>query len=337
MVQSKNPSIDNTNGKTYISGIDLLRFIASVGVIFSHSFMEYQNFFDNYIVRICVRWIVPFFLIVTGYFLKEDLKAFIRFMLHILIQYIFWTVFYALVFQYDIWSVRRFLSALRSGIVLHLWYYPTLMICAVFVWLLIRLIKDPKWILLICFVLYIIAFIGHTLINVPAFDVINNSWILRLHHRIMGEVTTRDGVFWGSLYIAIGYTLKKHRNSERMKIQSYTKFWLLFIPVFILASLEEWAVVWFNTGEKDILFGTIPMAILLFVLGLNLKLEKKTGEFLRSTGNTVYVIHYLFLEILIRQHFLSWKLFLLTTLFTVGSSVLLTLLSSRWPKLKYIL
>lgn len=323
--------------KSYISGLDLLRFLASVGVIFSHSFMEYEHFFDSYIVRICVRWIVPFFLIVTGYFLKEDLKAFVKFIVHILIQYLFWTVFYALVFHYDIWSVWRFLSALRSGIVIHLWYYPTLMICSVFVFCLIKTVKDSRVILAICFFLFLIAIAGHTLINVPTFDFINDSWLLRLHHRVIGEVTTRDGVFWGSLYIAIGHVLRKNKDSRLLKIKHFWKFWLLFIPLFILTSLEEWVVVYYNTGEKDILLGTIPVAILLFVLGLNLTMEKRLGEFLRSTGNIIYMIHYFFLEILIRQHILSWKLFLLTTVLTVSTAAFLAFLSGKWPKLKYIL
>ncbi len=330
----------NTNSpaqKSYITGLDLLRFIASIGVIFSHSFMEYEHFFDNYIVRICVRWIVPFFLIVTGYFLKEDLKAFIKFMIHIFIQYLFWTIFYALVFHYDIWSIRRFISALRSGIVLHLWYYPTLMICALFVFCLIRFIKDPRWIIAICSLFYLVAVAGHTLINVPAFDFINQSFLMRMHHRIMGEVTTRDGVFWGSLYIAIGYCIRHAKNKERFQIKSYPKFLLCFIPLFILASLEEWAVVYYNTGEKDILLLTIPVATLLFILGLNLKMEKHAGEFMRSMGNIIYLIHYFFLEIFMQMHFLSWKLFLLPTFSTVCCAAILSILAKRWPKLKYIL
>lgn len=320
---------------TYISGLDIFRFIASIGVIFSHSFMEYQHFFDNYIVRACVRWIVPFFLIVTGYFLKEDIKAFCKFIIHILIQYLFWTIFYALVFHYDIWNVKNFLSALRSGLVIHLWYYPTLLICSVFVFALIKFIKKPAWIITICSVLYVFAIIGHTLINVPAFDVINGP-LLGIHERIVGSPTTRDGIFWGSLFIAIGYSLRKNKDSDKLKINSYPKYCLVLAAVFILTAMEEWAVVYYNTGEKDILIGIIPLSILIFILGLNLKMPKKTGEFLRSTGNAIYVIHYFYLNILMQAGLLSWKLFILTVLFSVGTSAVLTYLAGKYPKLYYI-
>ncbi len=329
-------SNNNQTTVNYISGLDIFRFIASLGVIFSHSFMEYQHFFDAYIVRICVRWIVPFFLIVTGYFLKEDFKAFRKYIVHIVIQYLFWVIFYALVFRYDIYSLKNLFSAVRSGLVIHLWYYPTLLICSVFVWILIKLVKKPSLIIAICSVLFVIAVIGHTLINIPAFDVINHSFLMRMHERIMGAPTTRDGVFWGSLYIAIGYAIRHAKNKDFFVIRSYPKFWLTFIPLFILTSLEEWAVVYFNTGEKDILIGTIPVAIMIFVLGMNLKMPKKTGEFLRDTGNAVYVTHYFFLNILIQMGMLSWRLFIPTVILTVATSMALTYFAQKYPKLHYI-
>ena len=324
------------NNKQYISGLDVLRLIASIGVIFSHSFMEYHNFFDAYIVRICVRWIVPFFFLVTGYFLKDDTKAFVKYIIHILIQYIFWTLLYAIIFDYDIYSVKNFLSALRSGLIMPFWYYPTLLICVTFVWLLFKFVKNQKIILIICSVLFIYAIIGHTLINFPAFDFINNGYLMRFHHRIIGETTTRDGIFWGSLYIAIGRVMRLNKDSELFKIKNTRKFWLIFIPLFILTSLEEWAVVYFNTGEKDILIGTIPVAIMLFTYAQNKQLDKKVGGFLRTTSNAVYLTHYFFLAIFMQHNFLSAPLFFLTLACTLLTSMLLAFLSERIKLMKYI-
>lgn len=324
------------NNRNYISGLDVLRLIASIGVIFSHSFMEYEYFFDAYIVRICVRWIVPFFFLVTGYFLKDDTKAFIKYIIHILIQYVFWTILYSVIFKYDIWSVKDFLSALRSGIIMPFWYYPTLLICVTFVWLMFKFVKNPKIILVICSIMFIYALIGHTLINVPAFDFINNGYLMRFHHRVIGETTTRDGIFWGSLYIAIGKVMRLNKDSELFKIKNYKKFWLIFIPLFILTSLEEWAVVYFNTGEKDILIGTIPVAIMLFTFAQNRQLDKKVGTFLRTTGNAVYLTHYFFLAIFMQAGIISVPLFVLTLVCTLALSALLAFLSGKIKPLKYI-
>lgn len=327
---------ENTGSKQYISGLDVLRFLASIGVVFSHSFMEYQNFFDAYIVRICVRWTVPFFFILTGYFLKEDFKAFVNYIVHILIQYSFWTIFYAVIFKYDIWSVKDFIFALRGGIIMPFWYYPTLLICVTFVWVLFRFIKNPKIILAICSVLFVFAIIGHTLINVPAFDFINNGPIMQLHRRIMGDTTTRDGVFWGSLFIAIGRVMKDNKDNELFKIKNEKKFWIIWAILFILTSLEEWAVVYFNTGDKDILIGTIPVVIMLFCYAQNKRLDKKIGTFLRTTSNAIYLTHYLFLAVFMQMGIISAPLFFLTLLCSLAAAAILTLLSQKIKLLKYL-
>lgn len=317
------------NKSNTISGIDMIRFIGSLGVVFSHSFMEYDHFFDNYIVRILVRWIVPFFFLIAGYFLKDDFRAFVRYLIHIIVQYLFWTLLYAVVLNYDIWSLWKFASALRSGVVFHLWYYPTLIMCVVFVWMLRLIVKDSRIILAVCFILFLMAVMGHTLINVPFFDFFNNGPIMRFHHRVIGETTTRDGVFWGSLYIAIGMVIRKNKDSQCLIIGDYKKFWGIFFAFFIFTSLEEWIVVYFDTGEKDILFGTIPVSIMLFILGLNMAMRRDYGEFLRVTGNAVYLIHYFFMVLFMNLKFLSWKLFLLTLLATVSTAILLAVLSKK--------
>jgi len=327
----------NKTSDNYITGLDIFRFVGAIGVIFIHSFMEYQHVFDAYGVRMLTRWIVPFFLVVTGYFLKREFKPFCKYIFHILILYIFWTVFYALVFHYDIYSVRKFLSALRSGLVIHLWYFPTLLMCSIFVWILIRILRKPSWVIAVCSVLFVFAIIGHTLINVPAFDVINQSFLRTLHVRIIGETTTRDGICWASLYIAIGYAIRQNNERPLFKIKSYPKFWLIFTAVVVIATLETWAVVYYNPGEKDILISTIPLVIMIFTLGLNMKMPKKVGEFLRSTGNATFVMHYFYLNILMQAGLMSWALFLLTTLLTVGTAAALTYFAGKYPKLHYII
>lgn len=336
MPEPLNSNMRTQDREDLLSGIDLIRFIGSIGIIALHSFMEYDNFFDSYIVRIFVRWIVPFFFIVTGYFLKEDFRSFAKYLIHIFGQYLFWTLLYAIVLGYDIWSPWRFASALRSGVVFHLWYYPTLMICVAFVWSLGHVFKDSKWIIAICFVLFLMAVMGHTLINVTAFDFFNNGPVMRFHHRVIGETTTRDGIFWGSMYIAIGMVLKRNKDSQLLQIRNYKRFLIVFFAFFILNSLEEWAVIYYNTGEKDILFGTIPVSTMLFVVGLNRVMNREWGEFLRTVGNAVYVTHYLFLYFFMKKGFQSWKLFLLTLVTTLVTALSLALISRKSRVVRFI-
>ena len=326
-----------TKDKQYITGLDIFRFVASILVILLHSFMEYDNILDAYVIRIFVRWMVPFFFMISGYFLKDDFKSFIKYLVHILVQYVFWTLFYAIVFHYDIWSVKNFLSALRSGLIMPFWYFPTLLLCSTFVWLLFKVIKNSKIIIIICSVLFIYALIGHTFINVPFFDFVNNGYIMRLHHRIIGETTTRDGLFWASLYIALGKCISSNKDSDLFRIKNYKKFWIVLSLLFLFEAVEECLVVYYNTGEKDILITTVPFVIMLFILAINQKMDKSVGVFLRTCSNGNYLIHYFFLKIFMDRGFLSAPLFFLTLISTVTVSIALTALSGKLKPLNYII
>lgn len=319
-----------------LTGLDIFRFAASVCVVMIHSFMQYENFFDAYIVRIFVRWAVPFFFMVSGYFLKDDSKDLLKYLLHIFVQYLFWTLFYSIVFKYDIWSVKNFLSALRSGIIMPFWYFPSLMLCITLVWFLFKTVKKPMWVLLICSVLFVYALIGHTFINVPAFDFINNGHIMKLHHRVIGEVTTRDGIFWGSLFIAIGKTLNTYKESSRLIINNRKKHIALLVIFFILAAIEEVSAVYFNTGEKDILIFTVPFVTLLFIYALNIRINEQAGVFLRTMSTGIFLTHYYFLELFMRKHILSFPLFILTLVCSLAVSFVFTWLAGKYKAVKYI-
>ncbi len=295
-----------------VSGVDVVRFIAAVCVVAIHSFMEYEHFTDAYTVRILTRWAVPFFFVVTGYFLKEDIKGFIRFFVRIFVEYVFFTILYALLCHEDIWSPWRFFSALRSGIIMPFWYFPTLLLCMTFVWILIKTVKRPGIILGICSVLFLMALMGHTFANLPAFDFFNQGIVMKIHHRVIGEVTTRDGIFWGSLFIAIGHVLKSRDREPDRKAYPIGKkiVWLVFF--FILSAAEICLIVYFRTGGVDITVFTIPVVILLFSIANDKKIKKESGELLRYTGNGVFLIHYFFLEFFMQRGFFAFPLFILT-------------------------
>ena len=293
---------------TYITGLDAVRFAAACAVVAIHSFMEYEHALDSYVIRMLTRWAVPFFFTISGYFMKEELKSFARYWLGILGQYVVWTVFYALMDHLDIWSVRNFLSGLRSGIIMPFWYFPSLLLCLAFVWALNRVIKDRRIVLIICSLLFVVAIMGHTLIRLPAFSFFQESIIMRIHHRIIGEVTTRDGIFWGSFWIALGGFLKDRDEiwPAAMKKSMRICCGMLFVLLYLL---EIWAIVRFDTGEKDITLFTIPLVIMLFDLGRRGQLQKRVGETLRYTGNYMFLTHYFFLEFFMNKGLRSVPLF----------------------------
>lgn len=298
--------------------------------------MEYENFFDAYIVRMCVRWAVPFFFMTSGYFLKCDIKSFLKYLLHILIQYLFWTVFYALVLNLDIWSLWDFCSALRSGIITPFWYYSSLLLCVTVVWILFKVIKNSRIILAVCFIMFLIAIIGHTLTNVPAFDCINNSILMEFHERITGALTTRDGIFWGSFYIAIGKFLSLYKDTDVLKIKNEKKYVVIMAVLFVITAIEECVVVYHNTGGCDVLLGTAPFVVMLFIYGLNRRMDVKVGIFLRTMSTAIFVMHFLFVIVFMNLGMISVKLFISVVLCTLVVAFILACLKKHVKVINYI-
>lgn len=303
---------DRIKKQGMITGIDAVRFVAALCVVAIHSFMEYQNITDAYTVRILTRWAVPFFFVVTGYFLKEDVKRFAGFFARIFLEYVFFTIIYAILCHEDIFSPWRFFSALRSGIIMPFWYFPTLLMCMTFVWVLIKTVKKWQIIVAICAALFLMALMGHTYANLQAFGFFQQSIIMKVHHRVIGEVTTRDGIFWGSLFISIGYALRKKGEEPGRRDWTLPKKIIWLSVSFILSVAEICLIVYFHTGGKDITVFTIPVVILLFSIALEMRIPKSIGEYLRYTGNGVFLIHYFFLELFMKRGYLSAPLFLLT-------------------------
>ncbi|MBR3643555.1 MAG: acyltransferase family protein [Parasporobacterium sp.] len=301
----------------YITGLDVMRFFAALSVVAIHSFMEYDQVFDAYFVRILTRWAVPCFFMITGFFLKEDTKQFARFWFRILLEYVIWTILYALLCHENIWSIRHFLSALRSGIIMPFWYFPALLLCAAFVWILEKVIKKPEVVVAICAVLFVMALMGHTFTNLRIFDVWNQGMIMRFHHRVIGEVSTRDGIFWGSLYIAIGYLLKQKNASYEKK-----RLLLLLVIFSCLSAVETALIVYYDTGGSDITILSISVVICLFLLAKEQKIRKDTGIFLRYLSTGIYLIHYYFLDLFVHKGFRSFLLFGLTLFATLVCAIL---------------
>ena len=315
--------LESREEKNYITGLDVPRLLAAICVVAIHSYMEYGLVWDAYVVRILTRWAVPFFFMITGYFLKEDGRGFAKFWFKILCLYTFWTIVYALVDHYDIWNVRDFLSALRSGLIMPFWYFPSLLICSLFVFVLVRVIKDIRVILVICAVLFVMAMMGHTFTNLPAFAFWNQGPVMRFHHRVIGEVSMRDGVFWGSLFIAIGYAVAHEKKGSIRKVKTRTLL-LLLIPCLLLYAAEIIMIVYYETGGYDITLFTVPLVLLLFLIARSGKLEAAWGIFLRQCATYIFLLHYFFLEFFMQKGIRSHTLFFLTLMSTALGAVLVT-------------
>ena len=321
-----------SKSENMLTGVDVLRLAASIAAVVLHSFLEFDRFADLYVASILVRWLVPIFFLISGYFLKTDTKEFVKFMGRLILVYVVWTVIYALLYGYNIWNPYDFASALRSGIVMPLWYYPTIIATLIFVWILAKTVKKPGIIILIGAVLFIGALIWNEFRYVPALAALQDSPVMMIHHKIFGEISSKGGLFWATLFVAIGYGLRnckdgiifkirasvnelfasnnevfgsgneskgcEHANENLVKSRPGRKFWIILGVVFVLYAVEICVTNTFRAGDMDVLIMQIPFCTLLFIWALNCRIRKEFGIMLRGISTIIYLSHYFFLDLI---------------------------------------
>ena len=145
--------------------------------------------------------------------------------------------------------------------------------------------------------LYVLALIGDSWNNIPAFSNIVNS-IYSFHH-ILYDHTTRDGVLFGSLYISIGHYLRTIHKKGKLVLENKIKCILLLVICYVFSIVEIVIQIFLKLGsDKNVLIGTIPVSILILVLSLNMKIEKELSMWFRKMSTLIYVTHLAFMKIL---------------------------------------
>lgn len=89
-------------------GIDLGRFIACLAVIFIHQQSIHYGPYHNTreVLNLASRWAVPFFFIISGYFMPTGtgwVNVALKYFLRLLPIFIFWTTVYAAIFGNPFW------------------------------------------------------------------------------------------------------------------------------------------------------------------------------------------------------------------------------------------
>lgn len=279
--------------REYISGIDLTKFIGAILVLMSHTglFYTYNDKFEVYFINIVFRWVVPFFFLASGFFMHKDANKFANYIFRISLLYFSWTIIYIILF--DLSFSRR---TILNGIIVSFWFFPSLLLSVLLVWLLNKAFS-PLCVVVISGMLYVLALIGDSWNNIPAFSNIVNS-IYSFHH-ILYDHTTRDGVLFGSLYISIGHYLRTIHKKGKLVLENKIKCILLLVICYVFSIVEIVIQIFLKLGsDKNVLIGTIPVSILILVLSLNMKIEKELSMWFRKMSTLIYVTHLAFMKIL---------------------------------------
>ena len=243
-------------------GIDSMRFLACVAVIFLHCFPA--TGLPKIMVDQVARFAVPFFFVTSGYFLaakllrEENATVYLRYVQKILILYLAWSAIYFLdpplrgnfgvVYQERFYTFvsQPWEEAWFVGISGHFWFFISLML-TVLTLMLFRL-RYLSYFLGLAIVLYVIGVLGKAYEATPI--------------GISLGINTRNFIFFSSLPFALGVMIRV--RSWTVSAQPAILMTLVGIGLHVG---EAWFLrTYYGVDMQDYGFSTVLMGVGAFFL-----------------------------------------------------------------------
>lgn len=223
-------------------GIDEFRFIAAFLVILAHvGPLANINSTANYILTdIISRIAVPFFFMVTGYFVlskglenKELFNQYIKKIvkLYILVILIF-LPFNIYKGDFNNLNIIEGIKAIfLDGTFYHLWYFPSLILGLYITRFILQKIPKNFQAIMVIF-LYIIGLLGDSYYGLT----LQNTFLLNIYNVIFSVFSyTRNGLFLTPIFLYMGYKLSS--NQKPITLSKNTVFFILSFSLMIFEGL----------------------------------------------------------------------------------------------------
>ena len=298
--------------KRYYCSIDIAKLVCSFLIVCIHTspLSSLDGRMDSFLVNCISRVAVPFFFISSGFLLfsKMDegrlnaaaVKAYIK---RILKLYIIWSAVYFPFMLLDIFKAGdgalKVLAGWAKNMVFSagygfLWYLPATVVAVAAVSLLIKREVSINKIIAAGFVLYVAGLFGQSyfgLINMIPFP----EFIRRAAAAFLDfTVTTRNGVFEGFLFVALGARLAHEKTLSRPRRSAafLAVFTLLYILEFAVISKLDWQL------EYDMYLFLVPVSYFFAktVFTLRINPGRSVSGNIRAMSSLIYFTHMLFVE-----------------------------------------
>lgn len=298
--------------------IDGIRFLCTLFVVAIHvyPFTFLSEDIDYMITRVFFRIAVPFFLMITGYYLLpkalEKKGNLITYTKKIGILYFISILIYLpLMFYNGYFKGISMLSFMQdifiNGTFYHLWYFPALLLGVWITYFLLKIGKTKQVVFLV-FILYLIGIFGDSY-----YGIISNIPILESFYDVIFKFSsyTRNGVFYVPIFLVIGYLVEKNKNIKNRH--------LLPILISCLGLLFEGGILYFYgiPRHSSMYFFLLPFSFYTFSCVIENGSGANTN--LRTLCSWVYILHPFFITLV---HFMTKKIFILTHSFVNYSVVL---------------
>ncbi|WP_164779601.1 acyltransferase [Paenibacillus kobensis] len=320
--------IVQSSSSNNLNNLDIMRFIAAILVVSIHTTpLESLNStlslaFENTIARIAV----PFFFAASGYLFFGKIsnndqrnqagRYWMKYTKRIACIYLVWSLVYG---GYDIYRsyqeqdhdlLRAILFYLRDFVLLgghfHLWYFPALLFAVTALYFGIRWMSLPK-LLLLSMGLYVIGLFGDAYFGVLGDDTVLSRFA---QSYLDGFGTTRNGLFFGMVYVVLGAYMYDRRLTIR-----HTRPGTLFVLsaaglILEVVLLNQFTVI----RDCNMLLMLLPATYFLFQMLLHKQSPNWPIDFklLRDSSVLIYCSHGMFLGLYSnwlgngREHSFTW-------------------------------
>ena len=223
-------------------------------------------FLSNGIARIAV----PTFFIINGYFLSSkltDFKAIRKYIKHLFIIYLVWTVIYAPYFVLNS-SLKETINYIFGGY-FHLWYPVALIYSTLILFILNR--KLSTNILLVAGIIYLL--VGYFFI------------------KSIYPFIFRD-FFIAFPFLTLGYFIKQKNVISKMK----TRYLIPIIFISTLTLLLESSLIYETKIQADFFLSLIILCPSIFMLMMkHSQYSNKEGTTLQQLSSSIYFVHVVFI------------------------------------------
>lgn len=339
------------NNKQEFACIDILKLLFAFLVIALHipPFRSYNPMANHLLSQGFCRLAVPFFFTATGFFLfrkmgREELngKTIKIYILKILKLYLIWTMIYLPIIIYKISTsndiIRETKNTIKyfflTGSYVHLWYLPGTAVAVFMVYLCLKINMKNWQIFIFAFALYSIALLTNTY-----WGLIRDQQEFYYMKKALSDIikffiNTRNGIFFGFIYIFIGMVLAQMQFKIRKNLAV-----IMFAISMVLFLLEVLIIRHFKLAVKyDVYLFLLPVTFFLFYLASHTVIKSKINFiFFRKLSSLMFFGHMMvaFIQYYTIKINDSFVRFIVIASITITISIIILKLSER-EKFKWL-
>jgi surface polysaccharide O-acyltransferase-like enzyme len=282
--------------------IDAFRFYSIILILYAHTqyfggidlSLPFTRAFSIAVVTLA-RPTIQFFFILSGFFLggkileapDQALAIARKYTWKLLIVFLFWCVVYALANPHEAWTLLTHAPdrLLFEGTRVHLWYLPSLILT---VWLFaLWPFNRASWTFpALGGILFVLGLLGGAYrLTPPGLDL---------------RFNTRDGVFFSTLFFAIGAWFHAHKPA--VSKGTAVGIYLVGLVLFSVECYFLWTQYGLDPIKNDYVLGSIPYGIGLFLIAYLFdatRLDQLAAPF-ASLVLGMYVAHMLILDLILK-------------------------------------